>query len=63
MVFEHKLSEAVKRWNINHSEPVMSPQMSHGDVAKTLARLYTRTNFGRRSRVTVFLFRKSEEFR
>ena len=63
MLPEHKLSEAEKRWIVSHSEPAMTPQMTNGEVAKTLARLYAKTNFGRRSRVTVFLFRKSEEFK
>ena len=62
MAFEQKLSVPEKVWIVEHSEPAMVPQMSHGNVAKILGRLFKETNFGRRSRITVYRFRVSEEF-
>jgi hypothetical protein len=40
----------------------MFPELSHGDVARSLKRLF-KSNEGTRNRMTVYLFRQTEEYR
>jgi hypothetical protein len=39
------------------------PELSHGDVARSLGRLFKAHNGGARSRMCVYLFRQTEEYR
>jgi hypothetical protein len=38
------------------------PELSHGDVARSLNRLFKSTNNGTRSRMCVYMFRKTTEY-
>jgi hypothetical protein len=39
------------------------PELSHGDAARSLNRLFKRINNGTRSRIGVYLFRQTTEYR
>ena len=39
------------------------PELSHGEVARSLRQLYKKINNGKRSRICVYLFRQTEEYR
>jgi hypothetical protein len=39
------------------------PELSHGDAARSLNRLFKRINNGTRSRIGVYLFRQTAEYR
>jgi hypothetical protein len=47
-----------EKWYIAQFE-----ELSHGDVARSLNRLFKSHNKGTRSRMCVYLFRKTDEYR
>lgn len=57
MAFEIPLAHKEK-WYI-----ARFPELSHGDVARSLGRLFKNHNRGARSRMCVYLFRQTEEYR
>lgn len=56
-MFQIPLSPAEK-WYI-----ARFPELSHGDVARSIGRLFKAHNKGARSRMCVYLFRQTEEYR
>jgi hypothetical protein len=63
MTFEIALSKREKWFIVEHSEPALTPQCSHGEVARMLGHVFSEHNGGKRSRMTVYLWRNTSEFR
>ena len=57
MTFSPPLSREEKWYIVEH------PDDSHGDIAFHLNRLFHEENYRKRSRITVYIFRNSKEYR
>jgi hypothetical protein len=56
-----------EKWHIAYQDAIRAidkqPDLSHGDAAKHLNRLFSKDNKGTRSRMTVYLFRGTDEYK